>query len=78
MLIHRFKAESLRESVGESGEVLENERYVRDGNLVTAAGVSAGIDMALWLIGQLFDVEHARTTQRWIEYSPSPPYAAEV
>lgn len=59
-------------------EVLERIRWVRDGNLVTAAGVSAGIDMALWLVGQLHGPEHARTVQRYIEYDPAPPYAAEV
>jgi transcriptional regulator GlxA family with amidase domain len=58
--------------------VLERVRYVRDGNLVTAAGVSAGIDMALWLVGQLHDPESARKIQRGIEYDPAPPYAAEV
>ncbi len=75
---HWSYIETLRESVGESSEVLENVRYVRDGNLVTSAGVSAGIDMALWLTGQLFDIEHARTTQRWMEYDPAPPYNAKV
>ncbi len=58
--------------------VLENRRFVRDGNLVTAAGVSAGIDMALWLQGQLHGVEVALKVQRFIEYEPAPPYAAEV
>jgi len=58
--------------------VLERVRYVRDGNLVTAAGVSAGIDMALWLVGQLHTPELARTVQRYIEYDPAPPYAAET
>jgi transcriptional regulator GlxA family with amidase domain len=58
--------------------VLEKVRYVRDGNLVTAAGVSAGIDMALWLVGQRDGVEVARRVQRGIEYDPAPPYAAEV
>lgn len=58
--------------------VLERVRYVRDGSLVTAAGVSAGIDMALWLSGQLWGVDCARTTQRLMEYDPAPPYAAEV
>jgi transcriptional regulator GlxA family with amidase domain len=69
---------SLREAAGSETEVLENVRYVRDGNLVTSAGVSAGIDMALWLTGQLFGVAHARTTQRMMEYDPAPPYTAEV
>jgi transcriptional regulator GlxA family with amidase domain len=58
--------------------VLENRRYVRDGNVVTAAGVSAGIDMALWLSGQLHGVDVARKLQRFIEYDPAPPYSADV
>jgi transcriptional regulator GlxA family with amidase domain len=59
-------------------EILENVRYVRDGNVVTSAGVSAGIDMALWLVGQLVSVDHARATQYAMEYNPAPPYAALV
>ena len=59
-------------------EVLERIRYVRDGNLLTSAGVSAGIDMALWLVGQLYSPETARTVQHWIEYDPAPPYTADV
>ncbi len=59
-------------------EVLERVRYVRDGNLVTAAGVSAGIDMALWLLGQIHGVAVARQVQRAMEYDPAPPYTAEV
>jgi transcriptional regulator GlxA family with amidase domain len=62
----------------EAAEVLENVRYVRDGNVVTAAGVSAGIDMALWLIGQIHDPATARIVQRAMEYDPAPPYAAAV
>lgn len=58
--------------------VVRDARYVRDGNVVTAAGVSAGIDMALWLVGQLFDPATARRVQRTIEYDPAPPYAAEA
>ena len=58
--------------------VLKNVRYVRDGNVVTAAGVSAGIDMALWLTGQMHGVAHARATQRLMEYDPAPPYAADA
>jgi transcriptional regulator GlxA family with amidase domain len=51
---------------------------VRDGNVVTSAGVSAGIDMALWLVGQLHGVDVARQVQRYIEYDPAPPYTADV
>jgi transcriptional regulator GlxA family with amidase domain len=58
--------------------VLERVRWVRDGRLVTSAGVSAGIDMALWLVGQIYGADHARATQRLMEYEPAPPYAAEV
>ncbi|MGZ6997524.1 MAG: DJ-1/PfpI family protein [Acidimicrobiia bacterium] len=56
-------------------EVVEQVRYLPDGDVVSAAGVSAGIDMALWLVGQLTSVEHARQTQRLMEYDPQPPYA---
>lgn len=59
-------------------EVLENRRYVRDGNVITAAGVSAGIDMALWLVGQMYDPDFARGVQRFMEYDPAPPYSAAV
>jgi transcriptional regulator GlxA family with amidase domain len=58
--------------------VLDNVRYARDGQLLTAAGVSAGIDMALWLVGQRDSIAVARETQRGIEYAPAPPYAADV
>jgi transcriptional regulator GlxA family with amidase domain len=56
--------------------VLEGQRWVVDGNVVTSAGVSAGIDMALWVLGQVTSVEHARTTQYLMEYDPAPPYAS--
>lgn len=63
---------------GDAAEVVDTARFVRDGNVVTAAGVSAGIDMALWLTGQLFSPALARLTQRGMEYDPAPPYTAEV
>jgi len=56
-------------------EVVENQRFVHDGNVITAAGVSAGIDMTLYLVGQLKDIEAAKLTQRIIEYYPEPPFA---
>jgi len=71
---HWSFVKALRER-GEAAEVLDNFRYVRDGNLVTAAGVSAGIDMALWLVGQWYGPEFARGVQRAMEYDPVPPYA---
>ena len=68
------------ESLRQRGDVtvLEDRRYVRDGNVVTAAGISAGIDMALWLVGQIYGVDVARKVQHGIEYDPAPPYTAEV
>jgi transcriptional regulator GlxA family with amidase domain len=71
---------SFVKSLQERGDVtvLDGPRYVRDGNLVTAAGVSAGIDMALWLVGQLWTPDVARRVQRYIQYDPAPPYAAEA
>jgi transcriptional regulator GlxA family with amidase domain len=59
---------------GEAAEVLTNHRYVRDGNVVTAAGVSAGIDMALWLTGEWHGAGFACLIQRGMEYDPQPPY----
>jgi transcriptional regulator GlxA family with amidase domain len=50
------------------------ERYVFDGKYVTAAGVSAGIDMALALAMRLTDAETARRYQLAIEYDPQPPF----
>ncbi|MFP4003037.1 MAG: DJ-1/PfpI family protein [Alphaproteobacteria bacterium] len=70
---HWAFTEELRKR-NEAAEVLEGVRYVRDGNLVTAAGVSAGIDMALWLLGEIASPEHARAVQRAVEYDPQPPY----
>lgn len=62
----------------EAVRVVEHVRYVRDGQLVTAAGVSAGIDMALWLFGQLASPADARKVQRAMQYDPAPPYQAQV
>jgi len=51
-----------------------SERVVFDGKFVTAAGVSAGIDMALHLVGRLHSPERARQVRRGIQYDPQPPY----
>ena len=48
-------------------------RFVDDGDLITSAGVSAGIDMALHLVARLADVERARAVRREIQYDPMPP-----
>jgi putative intracellular protease/amidase len=51
-------------------------RYVEDGKLITAAGVSAGIDMALHLVGLEAGAETAEAIQLGIEYDPQPPFDA--
>ncbi len=57
--------------------VVRDARYVVDGNLATSQGVSAGIDLALWLVGKLHGRDHARAVRRHIQYDPAPPYLAE-
>jgi len=49
-------------------------RVVEDGKLITAAGVSAGIDMALTLAARIAGDEVAQTIQLGIEYAPEPPF----
>jgi transcriptional regulator GlxA family with amidase domain len=50
------------------------ERWVEDGKYLTAAGVSAGIDMALHLVAQEVAPEMSQAVQLGIEYDPSPPF----
>jgi len=70
---------SFEQSLRERGNitVISDARYVVDGNLVTSQGVSAGIDMALWLVGALHGREHSRTVRRYMQYEPAPPYLAD-
>ena len=51
-----------------------DKRIVRDGRIVTAAGVSAGIDLGLWLVGEIAGQARAEATQLAIEYDPQPPF----
>ncbi|MGA9720130.1 MAG: DJ-1/PfpI family protein [Acidobacteriaceae bacterium] len=52
------------------------DRVVRSGKVVTSAGVSAGIDLALWLAGEIAGRERAEAIQLYIEYDPHPPFDA--
>lgn len=54
-------------------DVRADERFVDDGDTVTSAGVSAGIDMALHLVARLSSPERARQVRRGIQYDPQPP-----
>jgi len=53
---------------------VSDERIVHEGNIVTVAGVSAGIDVAMWLAGQIAGEGRAKTIQLAIEYDPQPPF----
>ena len=54
-------------------EVCDEERIVDEGDLVTSAGVSAGIDMALHLVRRFVSSERAIQVRRGIQYDPRPP-----
>jgi transcriptional regulator GlxA family with amidase domain len=54
-------------------EVRGDERFVDTGAVITAAGVSAGIDMALHLVRRLHSAERAAKVRRAIQYDPQPP-----
>ena len=54
-------------------EVRPDDRFVDTGPVITAAGVSAGIDMALHLVARLDSVERAQHVRRYIQYDPQPP-----
>lgn len=59
--------------LGEDIQVDRESRFVDDGDVVTAAGVSAGIDMALHLVARLHSEDRAREVRRYIQYDPEPP-----
>ena len=60
-------------SLDPSIDVRPDARYVDDGDVITAAGVSAGIDMALHLVLRLDSEDAARKVKREIQYDPQPP-----
>jgi putative intracellular protease/amidase len=64
------------ESLTNYGAEPVDQRVVFDGKIVTAAGVSSGIDMALALAGQIGGESLAQTLQLGIEYDPQPPFDA--
>lgn len=66
----------MRETLAELGAVPVPERVVRHGKIITAAGVSSGIDMALQLVQAMYGDEVAQAVQLGIEYDPMPPFDA--
>ncbi|HKG37173.1 MAG TPA: DJ-1/PfpI family protein [Solirubrobacterales bacterium] len=65
-----------REQLRDFGATPVAERVVEDGKVITAAGVSSGIDMALRLVEKLAGPELAQAVQLGIEYDPEPPFDA--
>jgi transcriptional regulator GlxA family with amidase domain len=60
-------------TLGHEIDVRPDERFVDDGQIITAAGVSAGIDVALHLVARLHSPERAAEVRRQIQYDPQPP-----
>ena len=67
---------SWRPLLAELGVTVEDARVVRDGNVITGGGVTAGIDFALALAAELAGIEAAQRIQLSIEYDPAPPFDA--
>ena len=68
-------AEALANAIA-YGNRQDPSRVVRDGNIVTGGGVTAGIDFALSLVAELAGAETAQAIQLGIEYAPAPPFNA--
>src|SRR5919199_1841277 len=56
------------------GARYQRKRWVEDGKFIMSAGVSAGIDMGLYLAARLTDEATARRVQLWLDYDPQPPF----
>jgi transcriptional regulator GlxA family with amidase domain len=69
---HWGSLDRLRE-LGTDIDVRPDDRFVDDGDVITAAGVSAGIDMALHLVARLHSPDRAADVRRYIQYDPAPP-----
>jgi cyclohexyl-isocyanide hydratase len=65
---------AFRDLLSEFGAIADSARVVRDGNIITGGGVTAGIDFAQTLIAELFDIETAQRVSLLVEYAPAPPF----
>ncbi len=65
---------AFRELLPLFGAIPDNARVVRDGNLITGGGVTAGIDMALTVVAEIAGRDFAEGVQLAIEYAPEPPF----
>lgn len=64
------------DALADTGAIPVQARVVRDGNLITGGGVTAGIDFALTVMAELAGEETARAVQLLIEYDPAPPFSS--
>lgn len=62
--------------LGLLGAIPEQARVVRDGNIITGGGVTAGLDFALTVLTEVYGAETARAVQLGYEYDPRPPFDA--
>ncbi|GGF83170.1 glutamine amidotransferase [Azorhizobium oxalatiphilum] len=62
--------------LGSFGAIPTKGRVVRDGNLITAGGVTSGIDFGLTVVAELLGPEAAQLIQLSLEYAPTPPFSA--
>jgi cyclohexyl-isocyanide hydratase len=67
---------AFHELLGPLGAIPVRDRVVRDGNLVTGGGITAGIDFALTLASELVGEQEAQAVQLELEYAPAPPFDA--
>jgi cyclohexyl-isocyanide hydratase len=65
-----------RDLLARVGAIPTEGRVVRDGNLITAGGVTSGIDFGLIVIAELLGEEEAQLIQLSLEYAPEPPFRA--
>ncbi|MFA9445756.1 DJ-1/PfpI family protein [Egicoccus sp. AB-alg6-2] len=68
-----WRSLDLLAELGRDIEVRPDDRFVDDGDVVTASGISAGIDVALHLVARFAGVERAREVRRNMQYDPEPP-----
>jgi cyclohexyl-isocyanide hydratase len=67
-----------RDRLSAFGATPDNARVVRDGNIITGGGVTAGIDLALTVMSEIAGNDYAQSVQLSMEYAPEPPFNSET
>ena len=73
---HHWFLDQLRDTT--NANVVAGVRVLRDGNLVTAGGVTSGIEMSLWLVEQIWGADHLEYVKGYIAYDTPPRTTIEV